>query len=512
MKSTTANKYLLGGLLLLAALLISWWTLKSEQATETAAEFIEAGPFRIAVSIDPRKPRAGDNSIRIEVRDREDRPIENAQVRAVAEMPAMGAMPAMRAPAEIAETAPGVYEGEFELSMDGAWPLAVDVSTAPDKHVDLVFDMTTSRAGLRLKSAPGAGDTAYYTCSMHPSVESAEPGTCPICGMDLQAVSREELESGTIVVDAGRRQAIGIDTGRVKKENFSLPLRLQGQVTYDETRLRDISLRFSGWIGDLEADFEGKRIARGDVLFTVYSPELLALQDEYLQSRRRGGATEKAARRRLRRWGLSQRQVEWLGEQEKARDYMPIFAPASGTVIEKNIVAGSAFEKGQKLLRLADLSRVWVEAYAYENQLPLLEQGMSAQVRLTNLSGRPMLATLAQIDPFLNRDSRSARLRLALPNPDGRLRPGLFADIQLRAPLGKQLLVPRDAVLFSGDKRIVFRDLGRGRLQPIEVRTGYGDNDNIVIRAGLAEGDRIIASGVFLIAAESRLKSGVQQW
>ncbi|WP_308365966.1 MULTISPECIES: efflux RND transporter periplasmic adaptor subunit [unclassified Microbulbifer] len=506
------GKYLAAALALLAVALLSYWALQSQRPAKTAAEFIEAGPFRIAVSIDPERPRVGENKIRIEVLDGKDNPVEGAQVRAVAEMPAMGAMPAMRAQADIEETSAGVYEGEFELSMEGAWPLAVDVATGHDKHVDLVFDMTTSRTGLRLTSKPGKSDTAYYTCAMHPSVKSAAPGTCPICGMDLAPVSREELGSGSVAIDEGRRQAIGVKTGTVVRRPFALPLRLQGQVAYDETRLADVSLRFDGWIGKLDADFEGKQIARGDVLFTVYSPELLALQDEYLQSSKRGGTTEAVARKRLRLWGLSARQIQWLREQGEARDYVPIFAPQSGVIIEKNIVAGSAFKKGEKLLRLADLRRVWVEGFAYEDQLPLLRAGMPARVRLTNVPGAEMSAELIQLDPFLDPKSHSARLRLALDNPQGHLRPGLFADIEVRADLGELLLVPRDAVLVSGDKRIVFLDLGNGRLKPVAVRTGYSDGDHIVIRSGLEEGDRIVTSGVFLIAAESRLKSGMQQW
>ncbi|WP_250462172.1 efflux RND transporter periplasmic adaptor subunit [Microbulbifer litoralis] len=506
------NRYIAGALLLFGIAALSWWALQGEHSTKNSAEFIEAGPFRIAVFIDPQKPHAGNNSIRIEVRDTDDEPVENAQVRAVAEMPAMGSMPAMRAPAEIAETAPGVYEGEFELSMEGAWPLAVDVATGADKHVDLVFDMTTSRAGLRLKSAPEAGDTAYYTCSMHPSVESAAPGTCPICGMDLQPVSREELESGSIAVDTNRRQTIGVKTGLVERKPFAVPLRLQGKIAYDETRLADISLRFDGWIGELDADFEGKPVARGDLLFTVYSPELLSLQEEYLQAVKRGGATEGAARQRLKHWGLSGRQIDWLRQQKKARDYVPIFAPQSGTVIEKNIVDGSAFKKGDTLLRLADLSTVWAEANAYEQDLALIEVGMPVEIALPNRDRGDRSAQVMQVNPYLEGSTRSALVRISLNNEEGKLQPGSFDDVTLRAELGELLLVPADAVLISGRKRIVFLDLGNGRLKPVEVRTGYSDGNNIVIRSGLDEGDRIVTSGVFLIAAESRLKSGVNQW
>jgi len=504
--------YVAFALVLAAAGAALYWKNTAAQTVADHTEFIHAGPFQIAVSVDPIQPRAGKNQIRIEVRDMENQPVPDAEVRAVAEMPAMGAMPAMRAQADISETSPGIFQGEIELAMVGTWPMVVDVATGHDRHVDLAFDMSTNRKGLRLKSAPEASDTAYYTCAMHPSVRAAEAGTCPICGMDLQPVSHGELQSGSIVVDSGRRQAIGIKTGTVERQPFVLPIHLHGQVTYDETRLRDISLRFDGWIGELDADFEGKQVKRGEVLFSVYSPELLAVQDEYLKARRRGDALEKAARRRLLLWGLSEEQIDWLVEQQKAQDYIPIFAPASGVIIEKNIVAGSSFEKGDNLLRIADLSHVWIEAHAYEDQLPLIHKGMPAKVRLTNVYHEEIPATLTQIDPFLNHSNRSARLRVTLPNTNGELRPGLFADIMLSVELGNLLVVPRDSVLISGKKRIVFRDLGQGRLEPVQVRTGYGDSERIVIRSGLQAGDKIVTSGVFLIAAESRLKSGVQQW
>ncbi|MFC6633085.1 efflux RND transporter periplasmic adaptor subunit [Microbulbifer taiwanensis] len=500
-------------LVLAAALLAAYWVIQREiPRGESAAEFIDAGPFRIAVSTMPEQPRTGANRIRIEVRDEDNRPVAGAQVRAVAEMPAMGAMPAMRAPAEIRQTSRGVYEGELELSMEGAWPLAVDVATGDDRHVDLVFDMTTSRAGLRLTSAPAKSDNAYYTCSMHPSIKSAAPGSCPICGMDLEPVSREELYSGTIVVNEGRRQAIGVKTAAVERRPFTLSLRLQGKVAFDERRIKDVSLRFDGWIGELDADFAGKRVQRGDILFTVYSPELLSLQEEFLRARQRGGTLEQSARRRMKLWGLTERQIAWLAEQNKVQDYVPIFAPVSGTIIDKSIVAGSAYRSGQRLLRLVDLSRVWVEAFAYEQDLPLVRPGMTAQITLPNRHGEALAAEVMQVDPFLQGANRSARVRLTLPNSDGALQPGAFADVTLRSELGELLLVPQDAVLISGEKRIVFVDLGGGRLKPRQVRTGYSDGDHIAIRSGLSEGERIVTSGVFLIAAESRLKSGIDQW
>lgn len=525
------KEYLLGLSGLVALVVVTLWavqqdwtailSLSSSEAIAVAdKDFVDAGPFKIAVAVEPVTPQVGKNHIVIHVIDRENKPVSGAKVRAVGEMPAMGAMPAMYAQADILETSPGVYQGDFELSMAGSWPLAVDVATDEAHHVDLAFDMATSRKGIQLTTATPTGDVAYHTCSMHPSVKSATPGTCPICGMDLVPVTREELQSGSVMVDEGRRQMIGVKIGEVIRAPFSVPVRLQGEITYDQSRLRDISLRFDGWIGELNADFEGKPIRKGDVLFTVYSPELLSLQEEYLETvkRSRHSAGEQraafiaASRKRLMLWGLNDTQISWLEKQGKAQDYVPIFAPNDGVVITKHIVRGSSFKRGQQLLRLADLSTLWIETFAYEQDLPLIEPGMAARVRLTNLPWREFDGKVMQVDPFLQGSTRTARVRLAVENHTGQLQPGLFAQVTLLADFGKMLVIPTDAVLVSGEKRIVFRDLGEGRLKPVIIRTGYSDGERTVVRQGLQEGDKIVISGNFLIAAESKLKAGGVQW
>lgn len=489
------------------------WSGTPDRADLTNAQFVDAGPFEVAVEVLPAAPEVGDNRIAIQVRTQEGEPVTDAEVVAVAEMPAMGTMPAMYAQADVVETAPGLYEGDFELSMAGEWPLAVEIVVGEDKHVDLTYEMATGREGLKLATAtPVTTDgTAYYTCPMHPSVKGAEPGQCPICGMDLVPVSEEEIQTGSIVVDEGRRQAIGVKTGIVVSEPFEVPLHLQGEVTYDPSRLTDISLRFDGWIGQLTADFEGKLVEKGDVLFTVYSPELLSLQEEFLQTRKSGTLLE-AARKRLRLWGLNEEQIAWLEKRDKAQDYVPIFAPADGVVIERNVVNGSAFRSGERLLRLADLHEVWVEAFAYERDLPLIERGMPALIKLPYMPMQEFAAEVMHTDPFLGIETRTARVLLRVKNETGDLKPGAFANVLLKADMGERLVIPEDAVLISGDKRIVFLDLGEGRLQPREITTGYNNGEQIVVLEGLEEGQAIVTSGNFLIASESKLRAGINQW
>ncbi len=486
------------------------------QSHDATGQFVRAGQLEVRVGLLPDPPQVGENTLWIEVSDQEGKTIDHAMVRAVAEMPAMGSMPAMRSAADITAKGGGRYEGDFELSIKGEWPLAIDIAWEDDQgrsqHVDLLFDMATGREGLTLVSGPPEGEIAYHTCSMHPSVKSATPGTCPICGMDLVPVMREEQTTGTVRVDEARRQAVGIKTGEVVRELFHFPLRLQGKITFDQTLVQDINLQYEGWVNSVKALEPGQRFANGEPLFSLYSPELYALQEAHHQSYRRNPASEtvEASRERLLLAGVQSHQITRI-EREGAQRYLPILAPTSLVLISSQLTEGAAIKKGQQVLQAASVERVWVEAFAYEQDWSLLQEGMQARVELAN-SAREYESQVALISPIIRGSSRSARVRLDLDNPKSELLPGQFADVWLYKKLGSQLLVPLDAVMVTGERRIVFKDLGQGRLKPVVVKTGYSDGDRIVIREGLEEGDRIVTSGVFLIAAESRLKLGPDSW
>jgi len=450
---------------------------------ETASPgFFEAGPFKVRAALDPETPKVGKNRVTVWVQDETGKPLSGAALKVVAVMPGMGSMPAMYAPAEMTETETGQYEGEFEPSMGGEWPLTIDIEVETGTG-SITFDLATGRMGLRCATCGGAG-------------------------VDVP---------GTVRVDPARRQLIGITTGRVKLKNLRVTIRAAGRVTYDETRLRDVSLKFDGWIGELYANAIGKPVKKGQPLFTVYSPELLAAQEEYLETLRRVSAKGSqhrldASRRRLRLWDLTSVQIEALEKRGKAQEYVPILASVGGVVIGKPIVAGSAFKAGQGLLRVADLSQVWVEAQVYDYELPLIKTGMKARVVLPELQDREYPATVDTIYPFMESDTRTARVRVVLDNRDGFLRPDMYAHIHLKAKLGKRLVVPESAVLYSGQSRVVFLDLGDGRLAPRKIKTGQRSRKWIEVLEGLEAGDVVVTSGNFLIAAESKLKAGVESW
>lgn len=473
----------------------------SERRPGNNGAFHSAGSFKVQVAVDPARPRIGKNHLTVLLRDEGNKPVVGARVHALAEMPAMGAMPAMRATSDITETGPGRFEGDFELSMDGAWPLSLAIDSKALGQAQLSFDMSTSRPGLRLASA---------------TPRPMGPGSGSLSTTDEQALPGNAAPPGTIQVDLRRRQLIGVTLGKVERKKLKQSIRAVGQVLYDETRLTDITLKFDAWIGELYADYVGVQVSRGHPLFTVYSPQLVAAQEEYLETRRRRKRDDDsllaASRRRLALWDIGRAQIRELEQRGRALEYVAIYAPISGSVVEKHVVAGTAVKAGTTLLRIADLSKVWVEAQVYEYELGLVKVGAAAEVVLTSLPSRRFDGRVAYLYPSLQADTRTARLRVELDNPEGLLHPQAYAQVHLAADLGERLVVPKSAVIYAGRSRVVFVDVGQGYLDPRKIATGIRSEEEIEVLDGLHEGEVVVTSGNFLIATESKLKAGIDQW
>jgi len=358
----------------------------------------------------------------------------------------------------------------------------------------------------------------YYTCPMHPSVERSGPGTCPICGMDLTPVSDQDLEGGTVVVDDVRRQRIGVRTALVEKRPLVRTIRAVGRVHYDETRLSDINLRMSGWVQQLEVDETGQRVERGQLLFTLYSPELYAAQVEFLTATPGDENVSVladlavASKQRLRLLGMSDAQIRRLARRGKPWESMPITAPSSGYVIDKAVVEGAYVEAGTRAYRIADLSRVWIDADVYEADLQYIHVGAPVQVEVAHVGGEPLRGQVDYIYPTFRGETRTARVRVVLDNADLSLKPNMYADVFVDVDLGERLAVPESAVIYTGPRRLVFVDLGEGKLRPTEVEIGAHVDGYYEVLDGLQEGDRVVASGNFLISAESRIRSAVEFW
>jgi len=588
-----------------------------------------AGALNVGAHIDPHRPVVGNNRLLVAVETPDGEPVTDASVEAVAIMPAMGAMPEMRASALFKHVEGGRYAGDLELTMAGGWPLTLKVDSPTHGKATLHFDLATTIEGLRLTDASGTGransaaatqpindvcpvlgnkvpdgavtltwkghtigfccpgcdtefdgwsdekkqafvdevlndldegasesqpdtqpttqpgvedkrgsttkptaptfdgasdEIAYWTCSMHPSVKSQDPGGCPICKMDLTSVTNEEVQSGVVFVDAQRRQLIGVRTTTVREQNLNKTIRAVGIVAYDETRLTDVTLKYRGWIGQMFADYTGKHVTQGEPLLTIYSPELLSAQQEYLDAAAaadvpgRTSRVAQSAKERLLLWDLTESQLAELVERGKPLQYIPVLSPATGTIIKKMAVKGSAVEPGRMIYRIADLSTVWIEAELYEDEVPLVKVGQKVNVSVSYLPGKKFEGTVAYIYPYLDPKTRRGRIRIEVANEAGLLKPDMYADVYIKLPLGKRLAVPEEAVLYGGENNVVFLDLGEGRMRPQRVTLGVRATDPglgmdlIEVLDGLKPGDTVVTSGNFLIASESKLKSGIEKW
>lgn len=482
--------------------------------SDSTRDEIEAGPFTIQVDWSPETPRVGENTIAVKVRDKTGLPLEGAAV-------------ALKVDEVVAldEVSPGVYQAEVPVSSEGQLTIPGDIRTVDLRHADFLVSLATGDSSIALTSTTptesigSKGEIAYWTCSMHPSVRSDGPGTCPICSMDLTPVTREEIETGVIMVDERRRQLIGVKTDTVRRDNLTKAIRTVGTVMADETRVEDITLKFQAWIGEVDADYTGKSVKKGERLFTFYSPELWSAQEEYIESVRRAqdnpnrsNRLAEVAETRLRLWGLDPSTIASIRERGKPVEYLPYLSPGTGTVMTKNVFEGSAVTAGQLLYRIADLSSLWVEGDIYENELALVETGQTADISLSYRPDQSFVGTVSYIYPYLQPDTRTARIRMEVLNPDGTLKPSMYTNVSLHIPLGERLVVPESAVLYAGEARVAFVDLGEGRLQPRTVTTGVRTDGRIEIVEGLAEGETIVSSAMFLIAAESRLRSGIDKW
>jgi len=366
----------------------------------------------------------------------------------------------------------------------------------------------------------------HYTCSMHPSVKQAAPGKCPICGMDLIPVTKEQQQEGVVLIDDARRQLIGVRTGPVVQAPMRKEFRVVGHVTYDESSLADVNLKVHGWITKLYVSQTGQKVTRGQTLLSLYSPELYNAEQDFLLAGQ-GGATgsvspgdgpsrvdslARASRQRLHLLGLDDSQIEVLAKQGAPQESVPITSPASGFVIEKNVVEGASIDAGMRLYRIAALTQVWIEAQVYEADLANVRVGQVATVTMDYVPGKTYDAKVAYVYPYVDPQTRTAQVRLELANKDLDLRPGMYASVTLGANLGPRVQVPSAAVVYTGPRRLVFVDQGQGRFRPQEVSVGIASNGMYEVLSGLKVGEQVATSGVFLIAAEARISTASKYW
>lgn len=362
-----------------------------------------------------------------------------------------------------------------------------------------------------------AEEVAWFTCPMHPGVRQATAGQCPICGMDLVAVTKGDLKSGVVTVDEVRRQKLGVKVAPVTEAPFTVTVRTVGEVKFDERTLTDVNLQVGGWIRGLKVDTTGQPVRKGQVLFLLYSPDLFSAQQEYLLALRAAGGDAKAplpvaARQRLKLWGLDDAQLTGLEQGGAAAELVPIRSPASGVIIEKDVVEGGSVMAGQRLFRIGATDRVWIEAQVFEAELPFVTVGTPVEIKLPFMPAERFEGKVAYVYPSLQGTTRTGQLRIELQNRAGLLKPEMYADVIFHISRGVRVTVPTSAIIYTGPRRLVFVDLGNGRLRPREVKLGLRGDNGYEVLEGLRAGERVVTSGNFLIAAESRLRSATGYW
>ncbi|MEN0068374.1 MAG: efflux RND transporter periplasmic adaptor subunit [Myxococcota bacterium] len=359
---------------------------------------------------------------------------------------------------------------------------------------------------------------ALHTCPMHPEIVRHGPGSCPICGMDLVVQDvQAESATGSIHLDAGIRQSIGVRTARVQRGTLSRSLRTLGQVEVGEDELSVVNLRFSGWVERMDVDRTGEEVAAGDPLFAIYSPELVAAQEQYLLALATQGPDApltQSASDKLVRWGLSTRDLERLQTKGEASRTTVIRAPRSGFILAKSVVAGARVEAGADLYRIGNLQRIWVTADVYEHDVPWVTVGQKAELELTHSDG-PQVADgeVAYVYPTLDPRTRTLKIRLEFDNPGVKLKPGMLATVHVQARQRQDVItVPNSAVLHDDRRTFVFVAHSGGRFEPRTVRTGLqGDDRRIEVLTGLEEGEEVVVSGQFLLDADSQLQEALHK-
>jgi Cu(I)/Ag(I) efflux system membrane fusion protein len=370
-----------------------------------------------------------------------------------------------------------------------------------------------------------------YYCPMHPNVTSDRPGECPICGMTLEkrapaAADAEHAGHGAsdvpgltaVRLDPERVQMIGVRTAIAERRGLGGERELVGFVTPDESRLSRVQLRVSGWVESLAAGNVGDRVAQDEPLLTLYSPELFQSESEFLIATGARDSTMHAhlaglagaSRERLQSLGVPAQEIARLERTREASKRVTIRSPIAGTVIERGVSEGQYVGPDTPLLALADLSRVWVLADVYEQDLGDVRTGRPARFTSDALPGREYEGRVDFVYPTVSTESRTVKARIALANADGALKPGMYGRVRIAGATGsRSLVVPGEAVVSAGDKRYVFIAHAGGRFEPRLVVVGREQGDTAEILSGLAPGDTVVASGSFLIDSESRLESAI---
>jgi Cu(I)/Ag(I) efflux system membrane fusion protein len=416
-----------------------------------------------------------------------------------------------------------------------------------------------SASCMKTSSSGKPSNIDYWTCTMHPSVHSKDPGKCPICSMDLVPVMTKQNETANgregetasspgegkmqgmpgmpgmkesetkggekpseFVVPVERQQQIGVRYANVQRKPLFHTIRAVGLVVPDKTRNWQFVSRVDGYVQKLDVTAPGELVDKNAPLLSIYSPDLLTSEREFVELlRMRDQAKTREARetpqrliesakRRLQLWNVTGEQIAELEKTRKAFDTLTLLSPFRGVVQSVPLEQGKNVKVGDMLVEVADLSLVWVWAEFYETELSMLQVGQQIGITTKSYPGEKFEGTISVINPFLDEAKRTARVRIDIPNPDFKLRPGMYVNTELEMDMGKALTIPVSAVMPTGTRNIVFVDKGEGKLEPRIVQLGTKYADIYEVKSGLRENERVVASANFLIDAESKVQGALR--
>ncbi|HWR59222.1 MAG TPA: efflux RND transporter periplasmic adaptor subunit [Thermodesulfovibrionales bacterium] len=342
---------------------------------------------------------------------------------------------------------------------------------------------------------------------------------------------KEGEETPTVEIPQDKQQMIGVKTTEAVVRPIEKIIRTVGRVEYDEKRLATINIKLEGWIEKLHVDYTGRYVRKDEPLADIYSPELIATQQEFINVLKwarksntppstEGGVNPsvsdmlskdadtivEAAKQRLRLWDISEEQIRKIEDSGKPIRTLTLYSPVNGYVVQKMALQGMRVMPGEKLFDIADLSTVWIISDIYEYELPLIKVGDTASIRLSYFPGKEFRSRIDYVYPTLSGETRTAKVRFTIPNPSGQLKPQMFTNVEVKIPLGKRLSIPDDAVIDTGTRQIVYVDKGDGNFEPREVMLGIRAEGFREVLKGLKAGEKVASSATFLIDSEAQLK------
>jgi membrane fusion protein, copper/silver efflux system len=370
-----------------------------------------------------------------------------------------------------------------------------------------------------------------------PGIAAEKPTSKAVPPSKAAPAEETKTEAPTVEIPRDKQKLIGVKTATATVQPLEKTIRTVGLVEYDQRRVNTINTKIEGWIEKLYVNFTGIYVKQGDPVADIYSPELWATQQEFInmvrwskrtRARSEGGTKQPesseagldiaamidkdaqslvdAARQRLRLWDISDAQIKSIEESERPIRTLTVYSPFSGYVLQKNVNQGQRVMPGEKLVDIADLSTVWIWADIYEYELPLIKVGDKATIQLSYMPGRQFSTRIDYINPVLEGETRTAKARFTIPNETGLIKPQMFTNVELTINLGRTLAVPSEAIINTGVRKVAYVDKGDGNFEPREVITGTQTDKMIEIRAGLKAGEKVASSANFLIDSEAKLK------